>query len=148
MEKYKVGYTAGAFDMFHIGHLNHLRRAKEQCEYLIVGVTTDDLVLLYKNKEAIIPYDERAAVVESIKYVDQVIPQKNMNKMKVWEKYKFDAMFIGSDWQGTDRFNEYERQFSEVGVDIVYLPYTKGISSTKTRELINKVLMDEDIYKR
>jgi len=142
MKKYKIGYTTGVFDMFHIGHLNILRRAKELCEFLIVGVTTDELVC-YKNKQAIIPYNERVAIVESIKYVDKVVPQKNMNKMEAWEKYKFDVMFVGSDWKGTEKWNEYERQFRKVGVDIVYFPYTKGTSSTQLREVLQKILHDD-----
>lgn len=139
MKKYKVGYTTGVFDMFHIGHLNILKRAKEQCEYLIVGVTTDELVS-YKNKKAIIPHEERMAIVESIKYVDQVVQQENMDKMEAWKKYKFDVMFVGSDWKGTDKWNEYERQFRTVGVDIVYLPYTHGTSSTQLRKLLDRMI--------
>lgn len=139
MKKYKVGYTTGVYDMFHIGHLNILKRAKEQCEFLIVGVTADELVS-YKNKKAVIPHNERMAIVESIKYVDKVVPQENMDKMQAWENYKFDVMFVGSDWQGTDKWNEFERQFAEVGVDIVYFPYTKGTSSTQLREVLQKIL--------
>ncbi|HYE08972.1 MAG TPA: adenylyltransferase/cytidyltransferase family protein [Patescibacteria group bacterium] len=141
MKKYKIGYTTGVYDMFHIGHLNILERAKEQCEYLIVGVTTDELVS-YKNKKAIIPQSERMAIVESIKYVDKVVPQENMNKMEAWEKFKFDVMFVGSDWKGTDKWNEFERQFGAVGVDVVYFPYTQGTSSTKLREVLDKIMND------
>lgn len=147
MKKYKVGYTTGVFDLFHVGHLNILRRAKEHCEYLIVGVTTDELVS-YKNKRAIIPHHERMAIVESIKYVDKVVPQVNMNKMEAWEKYKFDVMFVGDDWKGTDRWNEYERQFKEVGVDIIYFPYTKGVSSTKLREILAKAAIELEVVKQ
>jgi glycerol-3-phosphate cytidylyltransferase len=135
---YKVGYTTGVFDMFHIGHLNILKNAKEMCEYLIVGVTTDELVS-YKNTKAIIPFDERAAIVESIKYVDKVVPQENMNKMSAWEKYKFNVMFVGSDWQGTEKWNIFEEEFQKVGVDIIYFPYTCGISSSKLRVVIEKI---------
>jgi glycerol-3-phosphate cytidylyltransferase len=140
MKKYKVGYTTGVFDLFHIGHLNILKRAKEQCEYLIVGVTTDELVS-YKNKKAVIPHNERIAIVESIKYVDYVVPQVNMNKMEAWEKWKFDVMFVGSDWKGTEKWNEFERQFKKVGVDIVYFPYTQGTSSTKLIDVLEKIIM-------
>ena len=139
MKKYNVGYTTGVYDMFHIGHLNLLKRAKEQCDFLIVGVTTDELVS-YKNKQAIIPHSERMAIVESIKYVDKVVSQENMNKMGAWEEYKFDVMFVGSDWKGTEKWNEYERQFNEVGVDIVYFPYTQGTSSTQLREVLEKIM--------
>lgn len=139
MAKYKIGYTTGVYDMFHIGHLNLLKRAKEQCDYLIVGVTTDELVS-YKNTQTIIPHEERMAIIESIKYVDKVVPQEDMNKMEAWEKYKFDAMFVGSDWKGSDTWNRYEEQFSEVGVDVVYFPYTKGTSSTKLKEVLAKIV--------
>lgn len=114
MKRYKVGYTTGVFDMFHIGHLNILKRAKEQCDYLIVGVTTDELVS-YKNKQAVIPHNERMEIVEGIKYVNKVVSQENMDKMEAWKKYKFDVMFVGSDWQGIAKWNEFERQFAKVG---------------------------------
>ena len=131
-----IGYTTGVFDLFHIGHLNLLRKAKEQCDYLIVGVSTDDLVM-YKHKHAVIPFEERMEIVKAIKYVDEVVPQVNMNKMEAWERLHFNVMFVGDDWKGTPKWDEYERQFAEVGVRIVYFPYTKGTSST----LINEVLL-------
>ncbi len=137
MEKkhYKIGYTSGVYDMFHVGHLNLLKRAKEQCDYLIVAVTTDELTS-YKNKTAVIPFEDRFQIVEAIKYVDQVVPQVNMNKMEAWEKYHFDAMFVGDDWKGTEKWNKLEKDFSEIGVDIVYFSYTKKVSSTMLREKI------------
>jgi glycerol-3-phosphate cytidylyltransferase len=130
MKKYKIGYTTGVFDLFHIGHLNILRSAKEQCEYLIVGVSTDELVQEYKNKLPVIPYEERSAIVEAIDCVDEVVPQINRNKFESWEKLKFDAMFVGDDWKGNTLFKELEAKLGEVGVKIVYFPYTKGVSST------------------
>lgn len=142
MKKYKIAYTTGVYDLFHIGHLNVLKRAKEQCDYLIVGVTTDELVA-YKNKKAIIPHYERMTIVESIKYVDKVVSQENMNKMDAWKEYKFDAMFVGSDWKGTEKWNDYEKEFKEVGVEIVYFPYTQGTSSTKLREVLDKITNSE-----
>lgn len=141
MKQYKIGYTTGVFDMFHIGHLNILKQAKKKCDHLIVGVTTDELVS-YKNTKAVIPQDERLAIVESIKYVDQVVFQESMDKMHAWEKLKFDVMFVGSDWQGTDKWNEFERQFAEIGVEIVYFPYTAGTSSTQLREVLQKIYRD------
>lgn len=129
----KIGYTTGVFDMFHIGHLNILKRAKEQCDYLIVGVSTDELVQHDKNKTPIIPFNDRCKIVEAIKYVDKVVPQIDKNKFRAWEEYKFDKMFVGSDWQGTDAWKKYEEQFTPVGVEIVYLPHTDGISSTILR---------------
>ena len=134
MEKYKVGYTTGVFDMFHIGHLNILKKAKEQCEYLIVGVSTDELVESYKNKTPIIPFKERVEIVKAIKYVDEVVVQENRDKVKALDKYKFNAMFVGDDWKGKPLFQETERVFRERGVDVVYFPYTEGTSSTILRE--------------
>ena len=94
MKKYKVGYTTGVFDMFHIGHLNILRRAKEQCEYLIVGVSTDELVQEYKNKIPIIPFEERAEIVQSIDCVERVIAQVDRDKFGAWRELKFDVMLV------------------------------------------------------
>ena len=129
-----IGYTTGVFDMFHIGHLNILRRAKEQCDYLIVGVSTDELVQHDKHKTPIIPLAERMKIVEAIRYVDKVVPQSNKNKMEAWEKHHFNKMFVGSDWKGTDAWNHFEEQFAPLGVEIVYLDHTDGISSTILRE--------------
>jgi glycerol-3-phosphate cytidylyltransferase len=136
MKPYKIGYTTGVFDLFHIGHLNILRRAKEQCEHLIVGVSTDELVREYKGKSPVIPFEERMAIVEAVKYVDQVVPQTNRDKFKAWEHFLFDCLFVGDDWKGSALFNELEVRFRQVGVDIVYFPYTKGISSTMVKEKI------------
>lgn len=138
-----IGYTTGVYDMFHIGHLNIIKRAKEQCDYLIVGVSTDELVQHDKGKTPVIPYEERAAIVEAIKYVDKVVPQENKNKYEAWEKYKFNKMFVGSDWQGTPQWKKFEEQFEPIGVQIVYLPHTDGISSTQLTGII-KGLLDED----
>ena len=136
MKKYKIGYTTGAYDMFHVGHLNILKRAKEQCDYLIVGVSTDELVQYDKHKTPIIPYTDRARIVKAVRYVDQVVPQPDKNKFAAWQALHFDVMFVGSDWQGTPQWEEFERQFAPVGVDIVYLPHTDGISSTLLRNKI------------
>ena len=136
MKKYKLGYTTGVFDLFHVGHLNILKKAKEYCEELVVGVSTDELVWNYKNKVPVIPYEERVAIVSAIKYVDKVVPQPNKDKMSAWNKYHFKKMFVGSDWQGTSVWQKFEEQFSEVGVEIVYLPHTEGISSTILREIL------------
>lgn len=144
MEHYKVGYTAGVFDLFHVGHLNLLERAKAQCDYLIVAVTTDELVS-YKKKQATIPFEDRCRIVRAIRYVDQVVPQVDMDKMKAWKEYKFNAMFVGDDWKGTNKWNQYEVEFAKVGVDIVYFPYTQKVSSTKILEdirgesLVNRI---------
>ena len=137
MENNFIGYTTGVFDLFHIGHLNLLRNAKSLCDMLIVGVTTDKLVA-YKNKKAVIPYEERMEIVRSITYVDAVIAQDSFDKFIMWEKLKFDIMFVGDDWYDTEKWKIYEEQFKKQGVKIVYFPYTKGTSST----LINDVLKD------
>ncbi len=133
-----IGYTTGVFDLFHIGHLNMLKNAKSMCDKLIVGVTIDELVK-YKNKRAVIPFEERIEIVRSIKYVDAAIAQENMDKFEVWKKLKFDIMFVGDDWYNTDRWNEYEKQFNDVGVRIIYFPYTKGTSSTLINETLEKL---------
>ena len=135
-----IGYTTGVYDMFHIGHLNVIRRAKERCDYLIVGVSTDELVKKEKNKTPVIPYEERTAIIEAIKYVDKVVPQPDKNKIAAWEKYHFNKMFVGSDWEGTPQWKQYEEQFESLGVEIVYLPHTDGISSTKLTEVIKDIL--------
>ena len=136
-KKYKIGYTTGVFDMFHIGHLNILKRAKEQCEYLIVGVSTDELVKEYKNKTPIIPFEERKAIVEAIKYVDEVVAQNDMNKAVAIEKYGVNAVFVGTDWKGTEKWNAFEKQFATLGCKVEYLDYTSGISSTILRKKLN-----------
>jgi len=138
MKKYKIGYTSGVFDMFHIGHLNILRRAKDQCEYLIVGVSTDEVVESYKRHSPVIPFKDRVAIVEAIKYVDEVVPQTTMDKMKSWEQVHFDVMFHGDEWKGTDLYNRYEEEFAKVGVKIEYLPHTEGINSSMLREKMQK----------
>lgn len=133
-----VGYTTGVFDMFHIGHLNILRRAKEKCDYLIVGVSTDECVESYKHHTPMIPFEHRAAIVEAIKYVDEVVPQTTMDKMAFLKQRHFDVMFHGDEWKGTELYNRYEREFAKLGARIEYLSHTEGISSTMLREKINK----------
>ena len=124
--------------MFHIGHLNILRRAKEQCEYLIVGVTTDELCYKRKNKNPIINEKDRMAIVEAIRYVDKVVPQADMDKIKPVVEYGVDVVFVGSDWKGTESWNNYEKEFAKVGCTVVYLDHTDGISSTILREKLYK----------
>ncbi len=138
MANYKIGYTTGVFDLFHIGHLNLLKRAREQCDYLIVGVSSDDLVA-YKNKRAVIPFEERIQIVEAIRYVDKAVPQMNMNKMEAWRIYQFDVIFVGDDWKNTEKWNRFEEEFQKVGVDIVYFPYTRNTSSTLLNETLLKL---------
>jgi|TARA_B110000908_G_C10255583_1_gene455210 glycerol-3-phosphate cytidylyltransferase len=130
-----IGYTTGVFDLFHVGHLNLLKNAKGLCDKLVVGVTTDELVS-YKNKRAVIPFDERLDIVRNIKLVDVVVPQDSMDKIEAWNKIKFDVMFVGDDWYDTPKWKELDEKFKSLGVKIVYFSYTKGTSST----LINKTL--------
>lgn len=137
-KKYKVGYTTGVFDMFHIGHLNILRRAKEQCETLIVGVTTDELCFKRKHKYPIINEQDRMEIVNAIRYVDKVVPQTDMDKIRPVKEFGINAVFVGSDWKGTESWNKYEKEFAEVGCVVVYLDHTEGISSTILREKLSK----------
>lgn len=131
-----IGYAAGVFDLFHVGHLNLLKNAKGMCDKLIVGVTVDQLVA-YKGKKAMIPFEDRIEIVRSIKYVDAVVPQYDMDKLSMCKKIGASILFVGDDWYGTEKWNNYEREFSEAGIKIVYFPYTKGISSIKISKKIN-----------
>ncbi|MBR4298312.1 MAG: adenylyltransferase/cytidyltransferase family protein [Bacteroidales bacterium] len=136
-----IGYTTGVYDLFHIGHLNLLKSAKGMCDKLIVGVTVDELVA-YKGKKAMIPFEDRIEIIRSIKYVDAAIPQHDMDKLSACKKIGAQILFVGDDWYGTEKWQEYEKEFAEAGIKIVYFPYTKGISSTKITEALNAVRKD------
>ena len=130
-----VGFTAGAFDMFHIGHLNLIKNAKARCDYLIVGVNTDALIASYKNKNVIVPLEERMQIVGALKYVDEVEVVDTLDKVEMWKRKKFDVVFIGDDWKGTKRWDRTETELHKnCGVNVIYLPYTKGTTSTILRE--------------
>ena len=131
------------FDLFHIGHLNILKRAKENCDYLIVGVSTDDLVKSYKHKSPIIPFEERIEIVKAIRYVDEVIPQVDMDKFAAWENIHFHRLFHGSDWKGSEMYNRIEERLKNVGVEMVYFPYTDGTSSTLLNEVLHQRLNEK-----
>jgi len=131
----QIGYTGGVYDLFHIGHLNLLKNAKGLCDKLIVGVTVDELVA-YKYKKAIIPFEERLEIVRSIKYVDAAIPQEEIDKFKIWEKLKFDILFVGDDWFKEESWKTMEIKLKDVGVRVVYFPYTKGTSSSILSEIL------------
>lgn len=130
-----IGYTAGVFDLFHIGHLKLLKNARGMCDKLIVGVTIDELVK-YKNKTALISYEDRAEIVRSCKYVDAVVPQADMDKLTMCKKLGASYLFVGDDWYGTKKWQQYEKEFAKANIKIVYFPYTKGVSSTKIREAL------------
>lgn len=138
MKKHNIGYTTGVFDMFHIGHLNMIKRAKEQCEYLIVGVSTDELVNSYKGHYPVIPLEQRLAIVEAIRWVDKAVLQTSMDKIDAWKELHFDALFHGSEWKNTPLYNKIEQQFADLGVDVIFFEPTKGISSTILRDKIKK----------
>ncbi len=133
MKKYKIGYTQGTYDMFHIGHLNLLRNAKTQCEKLVVGINTNALVMKYKNKYPVIDEQDRAEIVKELKSVDEVILCNTLSKISIWEIVHFDAIFIGDDWKGNARWIKTEKELAPLDVDVVYLPHTDGICSTFLR---------------
>lgn len=137
-KKYKIGYTSGVFDLFHVGHLNILKQAKDQCETLVVGVTTDDLCYSRKKKYPMISHKDRLKIVEAIRYVDKVVPQEDMDKYNMVSKLGADAVFVGSDWKGTDAWNKYEKEFASIGCQVVYIRYTDGVSSSILQEKIRK----------
>ena len=132
-----VGYLSGTFDLFHIGHLNILKRAKENCDYLVVGIHRDGS---HKGKKTFIPFEERMEIVKSIKYVDEVIESEREDcDVYLKGRVKYDRLFVGSDYKGTERFNRYEKLFEGTGVQIVYFPYTKGTSSTQLRDALELI---------
>lgn len=130
MKKYKIGYTTGVFDLFHVGHLNILERSKALCDYLIVGVSTDELVQKYKNKTPIIPFEERLRIVGALECVDKVIPQTDMDKIKAWKNIHFDVMFHGDDWKGSNLYSDIQKEFNKRNIDLIFLSHTDGTSST------------------
>ncbi len=138
--RYKVGFTVGAFDLFHIGHLNLLKRAKEYCDFLIVGVNTDAFVLQYKNIVPVIAFEERITIIKSIRYVDLAVSQDSAEegKLTVWRKYQYEVLITGDDWKGTEVWSRIETLLQPLGVDILYLPYTHGVSTSIIRKLLEK----------
>jgi len=129
-----IGYTTGVFDMFHVGHLNILKNARQHCDRLIVGVSTDELVNVEKKVSLVIPFKDRIDIVRSIRWVDQAVPQNTYDKMEAWNVYRFNKMFVGDDWQGSQRWLNLESRFKQIGVQIVYIPYTQGVSSSILRK--------------
>ena len=128
--------------MFHIGHLNLLHQARELCDYLIVGVNTDRLVNEYKNKLPVVNEHDRAAIVGELRCVDRVVMCDTLSKAEAWQRFHFDAVFIGSDWKGNERWAQTERDLKPLGAEVVYLQHTDGVSSTLLREKENKKIED------
>jgi len=132
----RVGYAAGAFDLFHIGHLNILKHAKSQCDHLIAGVVSDDMLRLTKGITPVIPLAERLEIVRSIEYVDEAVAEDVPDKLDMWRELRFDVFFKGDDWRGTEKGLRLEREFAAVGVEVVYFPYTMTTSSTQLRQAL------------
>ncbi len=131
-----IGYAPGVYDLFHVGHLNILTRAAECCDHLIAGVVTDDVVMRAKNKAPVVPLAERLAIVRSVRYVDEAVPDPFVDKFQMWPRLKFDVLFKGDDWRGTEKGDALEAQLAEVGARVVYFPYTLHTSSTLLRKMI------------
>lgn len=129
----RIGYAAGAYDLFHIGHLNILKHAKSQCDWLLAGVVSDDLCEATKGQRPVVPLPERLAIVQAVKYVDEAVEEVLQDKLATWEQLRFDIFFKGDDWRGTARGRDLEDRFAKVGVEVVYFPYTAHTSSTQLR---------------
>ncbi len=140
MEHYKVGYVAGVFDLFHIGHLNLIRRAKERCDYLIVGVLTDELVMHFKTNPPYIPFEERIEIVAACRYVDKAVGVDftNIDKLAAWELYRFDCLFSGDDYVNNESWIIDRKRLNQVGSDIQFFPYTKTTSSTQIKNAMKR----------
>ena len=139
MSKKIIGYTTGVFDMFHVGHLNIIKKAKNYCDYLIVGVSTDELVKKYKKKKSIIPFEHRIEIISSIKYVDEVVPVIHRDKIQAFIDVGYDILFVGDDWKGDPVFDKLEEHLLNHGSKIEYFTYTKNVSSTKFTELLSAI---------
>ena len=135
----KIGYTSGVFDLFHIGHLNILKKAKKNCDYLIVAVTNDSLTLKLKNKKPVIPFKERFEIVKSIKFVDKVVEEKVDDKLLAKKKYKFDIIFKGDDWKNSKKWKVLKREFKKMNIKVLFLKYTKNTSSTLIKNVCEKI---------
>jgi glycerol-3-phosphate cytidylyltransferase len=132
----RIGYAAGAFDLFHVGHLNLLKHAKSQCDYLIAGVVSDEMLRLTKGITPVVPLAERLEIVSHISYVDEAVAEVVPDKLETWKALQFDVFFKGDDWKGTEKGLRLEREFAKVGVDVVYFPYTVSTSSTALRRAL------------
>lgn len=132
----KIGYAGGAFDLFHIGHLNILKHARSECDHLIVGVVSDEMMRLTKGIDPVVPFAERLEIVRHITFVDEAVAEVEPDKIDTWRTVGFDVFFKGDDWRGTEKATRLEREFARVGVEIVYFPYTVSTSSTQLRRAL------------
>lgn len=145
MSKKIVGYTTGVFDMFHIGHLHLLKKARNRCDYLIVGVSTDELVESYKKKTPIIPFEHRLEIVSSLKFVDEVVAVTHRDKKQSYLDVGYDVLFVGDDWRGSDIFEDLEKFLEPYHARVEYFPYTQDVSSTKFREILQDIYDSEQL---
>jgi len=148
MSKKIVGYTTGVYDMFHIGHLHLLKKAKNGCDYLIVGISTDELVQSYKGKTPIIPFEHRLEILSVLKFVDEVVAVTHRDKYQSFLDVGYDVLFVGDDWKGSDIFNDLEKKLNEEGAEINYFPYTKDVSSTQFRKILQDIYDDEALAQK
>ncbi|MFT7624636.1 MAG: glycerol-3-phosphate cytidylyltransferase [Myxococcota bacterium] len=139
-----IGYTTGVFDLFHVGHVRILQNARSLCDHLIVGVSTDELCREYKKKIPVIPFNERLDVVRSVRWVDVAVAQETRDKVDAHNRYKFDIMFVGDDWYRSGKWQGLEEQFSDLGVRIVYFPYTNTTSSTVINATLERLRLDAE----
>lgn len=135
----RIGYAPGAFDLFHIGHLNLLRHAKEHCDYLIAGVVADEVLIKHKGVTPVVPLAERLEIIRHVRFVDAAIPALTNDKVEIWQELRFNVLFKGDDWQGTEKGNKLESQFAALGVEIVYFPYTLATSSSALRRTLQNI---------
>jgi|SRR6516165_302901 glycerol-3-phosphate cytidylyltransferase len=135
----RIGYAPGAFDLFHVGHLNLLRCAKDHCDYLIAGVVADDVLIRYKGITPVVPLAERLEIVRSVRFVDAVLPAMTNDKAEIWKDVGFNVLFKGNDWQGTEKGRKLERDFGALGVEVVYFPYTLFASSSALRRTLQNI---------
>ena len=147
MAKKIIGFTTGVYDMFHIGHLHLLKKAKNRCDYLIVGISTDELVESYKNKTPIIPFEHRLEIVSALKFVDEVIAVTHRDKYQAFLDVGYDVLFVGDDWQGSEIFNTLEKELKEHNAKVEYFPYTKKVSSTQFRTILQDIYDEELSHK-
>lgn len=129
----RIGFAPGVYDLFHVGHLNILREARQHCDWLVAGVTSDDLAASLKGHAPVVPLAERLEIVRSLRYVDDAVVEADVDKLKTWKRVGFHVIFKGDDWRGTPKWEMLERRFEQVGVEVVYFPYTKHTSSTLLR---------------